>query len=80
MTTRAQQIEHIAAIIAENLLLAPAVGAAEETFAYVIVQRVNREGWTFETSGPPGHVIRHEAVVLTEAELQRAWRRAHELA
>lgn len=29
-------------------------------------------GWTFELSGPVGCTIRHESVVLTLAELQRA--------
>lgn len=65
MTTRQEQIEQIAAIIAAW----PAPEGDDEPIAPTWV---NRDGWTFDTSGPLGHTIRHGGVVLSDAELERA--------
>ena len=64
MTTRQQQIEAIAATIANY--------SEEFTTAEDLAAEANRGGWTFDTTAPLGHTIRHEGVVLTDSELERA--------
>jgi hypothetical protein len=63
MTTRRQQVEQVAGIMADW---------PEDWDLAAEAERQNPLGWCFETSAPLGHRIRHEGVVLTETELTRA--------
>lgn len=40
------------------------------------IARLNATGWTFVVSGSLGGTIRHEGVILTDAELDQAWQGA----
>ena len=64
------QIEHVGLIIRENLL---DMGDTPKE-ARLKAERINKEGWTFDTSGPtPQSWVRHEGVVLSSAGLERAF-------
>lgn len=74
MTTRAQQIEQVAALIATQWEVDPEWSDA------AIAAYNAADGWEFSTSAPLGNTIRHSGVVLTSNELTQAIARAHELA
>ena len=42
-------------------------------YTYERAQRQNEDGWTVFTKAPLGHVVRHEAVHLSDSELRRAY-------
>lgn len=66
MTNRQQQIEAVAYLLADGLL------TYRDGDPMPNIQRINREGWTFDTAAVGDSWIRHEGVVLSEAELAQA--------
>jgi transcriptional regulator with XRE-family HTH domain len=67
MTLRERQIRRITWMIRDALDI-----GRFETFADA--ELVNHDGWTFDLSSTtPKTLIRHEDVVLNDAELKRAW-------
>lgn len=75
MATRRQQLNAVAGNLAHHLDEGTWNGERYATFE-AWAAAVNRDGWTLETSGPQGRVIRHEGVILSAAELGEAVRRA----
>lgn len=68
-------VEHVAGIIADNLLLSM---AAHEAVTFETVETLNKQGWTYETTIPRSRaIVRHEDVVLSRARLRQAWSLAH---
>jgi hypothetical protein len=77
MTTRNQQIEQIAGMIADNII--NGLAAYEDMDVAAKAREINNTtGWTFNTSGPLTSWMRHEGVVLSETELEQAVQMARE--
>ncbi len=74
MTTRGQQIEAVTGLMVD------VIESSAEGFELDDARYYNQQGWTFETSAPLGHTMRHEGVVLGEGELRRAYTAAWERA
>jgi len=83
-TLRERQITAVAGILVDlGAVLMPekiiSTGPSDaEYFDAASIERVNADGWSFDLSGPLGNTIWHEGVVLTPAELDRAWALAAE--
>jgi hypothetical protein len=72
MTLRERQIEQVANLIADGVLY--------DARTQDEVKRINKDGWTVDVSNGrnDGSWLRCEDVVLTDAELAKAWAMAQE--
>lgn len=70
----ANLVAEVTEIIAQEI--ESSITYSDPDYTYEQAQRQNEDGWTVYTKAPLGHVVKHEAVHLSEQELWQAYKAA----